>query len=699
MQGLHVTADLSGCRDPAGLMRDGAALAALCEQLATDTGLTVVGRQFHAFAPQGDAGITGVLLLAESHLAVHTWPELRAVTLDGHPVWVKRGDVHAQTPDDVVAVSPARVREAIEDELRGGNPKLASIARRLAMSPRTLQRRLREKGIFFNDVLDAARFRAAKSYLARNGVIESLTNSRYWAQQKGRRPGPFFVNLVMEGENKPLADLIASTERGLLVPVVRDADRKSLQQIAAETARLRRNCHRLIWLNPNQNYQGTAHLLQKDIIRLTQVGGIGRQADRKINLRLRFGRKPGGKTRLVLGELLGKLAAEFDVDGVRVGGQPLQQVVRIINEQTRQPVENPADKVFRENRIVELANHTALVAKDGREVRIEDSAAPVRQLRPHLRVVVPEQPQRVAHVEKEPAPRAEGPGDGLDDPFVLPLGLEEPEARIHVHDPVELVLEGDRPHVGMDEPDLEALLRRPGPRDVERPLGQVEARHAEPETSQRPAVPAHAAAQVEDVRPRLGAEDAGDERDLLGRVLVGDLEEEPLQPGLPEERLVPRCAVHRRDSIARPSPPLAAVAGAAGAQQQPRGQGGEQHAQAVHASGSGRLYLPIPKSSYSGQAGNTFAIPLPPGQAWPKLPPEGLQSDAEITKLPGVRVIGSPDATPGPSAEGCKREKAGRDAPCHPSTTTQRIKHHAGVCRRDQEQDYPCVPCRGQFQS
>jgi len=63
-------------------MRDGAALAALCERLALDAGLSVVGRQFHAFAPQGDAGVTGVLLLAESHLAVHTWPELRAATLD-----------------------------------------------------------------------------------------------------------------------------------------------------------------------------------------------------------------------------------------------------------------------------------------------------------------------------------------------------------------------------------------------------------------------------------------------------------------------------------------------------------------------------------------------------------------------------------------------------------------------------------------
>jgi len=82
MRGVHLTADLLGCRDPANLMRDGAALASLCERLALDAGLNVVARQFHAFAPAGGGGHTGVLLLAESHLAVHTWPELRSVTLD-----------------------------------------------------------------------------------------------------------------------------------------------------------------------------------------------------------------------------------------------------------------------------------------------------------------------------------------------------------------------------------------------------------------------------------------------------------------------------------------------------------------------------------------------------------------------------------------------------------------------------------------
>jgi PAS domain S-box-containing protein len=59
-------------------------------------------------------------------------------------------------------------------------------------------------------------------------------------------------------------------------------------------------------------------------------------------------------------------------------GQPIESVFRIIQEDTRQRVENPVSKVFREGRIVGLANHTLLIARDGRETPIEDSAAPIR---------------------------------------------------------------------------------------------------------------------------------------------------------------------------------------------------------------------------------------------------------------------------------------------------------------------------------
>lgn len=59
-------------------------------------------------------------------------------------------------------------------------------------------------------------------------------------------------------------------------------------------------------------------------------------------------------------------------------GQPLERVFHIINEKSRKTVENPVERVFRENIVVGLANHTALISKDGKEVPIEDTAAPIR---------------------------------------------------------------------------------------------------------------------------------------------------------------------------------------------------------------------------------------------------------------------------------------------------------------------------------
>lgn len=59
-------------------------------------------------------------------------------------------------------------------------------------------------------------------------------------------------------------------------------------------------------------------------------------------------------------------------------GQPLAAVFRIVNEQSRQAVENPVGRVLREGTIVGLANHTLLIARDGRETPVADSAAPIR---------------------------------------------------------------------------------------------------------------------------------------------------------------------------------------------------------------------------------------------------------------------------------------------------------------------------------
>ena len=58
--------------------------------------------------------------------------------------------------------------------------------------------------------------------------------------------------------------------------------------------------------------------------------------------------------------------------------RPLPEVFRIVNEHTRQPAENPALRSLREGQIVGLANHTVLIARDGIERPIDDSASPLR---------------------------------------------------------------------------------------------------------------------------------------------------------------------------------------------------------------------------------------------------------------------------------------------------------------------------------
>ncbi len=56
----------------------------------------------------------------------------------------------------------------------------------------------------------------------------------------------------------------------------------------------------------------------------------------------------------------------------------LQDVLTMVNEETRLPVENPAERALREGVVVGLANHTILIARDGVERPIDDSAAPIR---------------------------------------------------------------------------------------------------------------------------------------------------------------------------------------------------------------------------------------------------------------------------------------------------------------------------------
>lgn len=77
LSGLHLIGDLYQC-DPTHLS-DSTELRKRCFQLCKDAGLTVLGDFFHQFE---DAGVTGTVVLAESHIAIHTWPETRTVALD-----------------------------------------------------------------------------------------------------------------------------------------------------------------------------------------------------------------------------------------------------------------------------------------------------------------------------------------------------------------------------------------------------------------------------------------------------------------------------------------------------------------------------------------------------------------------------------------------------------------------------------------
>jgi PAS domain S-box-containing protein len=58
-------------------------------------------------------------------------------------------------------------------------------------------------------------------------------------------------------------------------------------------------------------------------------------------------------------------------------GKPLAEVFCIVNQETRQTVENPVDKVRRLNHVVGLANHTILITRSGEEIAIDDSGAPI----------------------------------------------------------------------------------------------------------------------------------------------------------------------------------------------------------------------------------------------------------------------------------------------------------------------------------
>ena len=78
--GLHVMGDLYDVQCEACFMVDADLLREHCLRLVEQAGLSSVGDFFHQF--DGAGGVTGMVVLAESHMSIHTWPEKNYVTVD-----------------------------------------------------------------------------------------------------------------------------------------------------------------------------------------------------------------------------------------------------------------------------------------------------------------------------------------------------------------------------------------------------------------------------------------------------------------------------------------------------------------------------------------------------------------------------------------------------------------------------------------
>jgi S-adenosylmethionine decarboxylase len=111
--------DAAGCSPDA--LRDPAALRSLCERILADLDLRVVGAgHWHQFP--GPAGLTGLYLLTESHLACHTYPEHRIATFNLHccrarPRWCWEAALR-----EALGATDVSVREVGRGARSGGAP-------------------------------------------------------------------------------------------------------------------------------------------------------------------------------------------------------------------------------------------------------------------------------------------------------------------------------------------------------------------------------------------------------------------------------------------------------------------------------------------------------------------------------------------------------------------------------------------------
>jgi S-adenosylmethionine decarboxylase len=75
--GTHILCELSGC--DAAMLTDVEAVSEMMVQAALEANATPIEKAFHRFQPQG---VSGVVVIQESHLSIHTWPETGYAAMD-----------------------------------------------------------------------------------------------------------------------------------------------------------------------------------------------------------------------------------------------------------------------------------------------------------------------------------------------------------------------------------------------------------------------------------------------------------------------------------------------------------------------------------------------------------------------------------------------------------------------------------------
>ena len=104
--GIHLLADLHGIE--AALLTDAERIDALLREAALAAGARILHSHFHTFGP--GMGITGVLLLAESHISIHTWPEVGFAAADIFMCGAARPQLALEVIDQALAPGAREVK-------------------------------------------------------------------------------------------------------------------------------------------------------------------------------------------------------------------------------------------------------------------------------------------------------------------------------------------------------------------------------------------------------------------------------------------------------------------------------------------------------------------------------------------------------------------------------------------------------------